>query len=531
MSNDPNVQERHNDRPGIDVAVLVTALVGLAAYPLLRYGGYSGDGDAAAFARLIQSVYEANQIVPSGPTSYGNGYGYQTLALFAMELSGVTLSQFQLYVSLFLMPWIVLPAWLLYRELTGSSRGATLATVILLVQPEFLFPLLRGTHEKFTRGLILLALYFFVKSIGHHHMLSRMAGYVLGFYLVVYGIIAFNAFMSFSLLAALLLTLMLLAMMRWWRRTENTVGSVTERRLAYAVVVATVIAFVFVFYVYTPAQHNLLVLRNLFDQASALLLDVERTSTQAPYAYTAGAWVSGPIYLVMSLANWLLLAVSAVIWLRQSALMVRRRALGKQAAEILLWALYGAFAVQGMTSVGLDLVGALGSNLQVRAFASFAMLAAPLVARLVTQQLDEGTRQRPWAWGAVAATLGLVAVLSVLKATNEPLVSNKWGFYSPAEMEAIDRAEAMLPQRSLWLDFDERLEVARRLRDPVAPFGVRPDAWDRDFTTRDILVSDVIRARGIRLSATPPVEADSMVTYDNGQVQIYHLRPRTPFQR
>jgi hypothetical protein len=45
------------------------------------------------------------------------------------------------------------------------------------------------------------------------------------------------------------------------------------------------------------------------------------------------------------------------------------------------------------------------------------------------------------------------------------------------------------------------------------------------------MISDVTRARSVRLGVPLPIESDSLLTYDNGQAQIYHLRPRTPYQR
>jgi hypothetical protein len=522
---------RRGNRPRADVAVLVTALVVLAAYPLLRYGGRWGDGDSASFAGFIGNMFDAGRLMPSAGSVYPNGYAYQALGVFGLLAGGVSLSQFQLYLSFFLTPWIVLPAWMLYRELTGSARGATLATAILLVQPEFLFPLMRGTHEKFTRGLILLALYLFVKSIGHRHPLPRLASTILAFYLVIYGVIAFNNLLAFSLIAALLLALGLLAALRRWSGAQGVAGPAAERRLRYAVITATLIAFLFTFFFYQPAKQDILVMQNMVDRVATLLLNVERSTPANPYAYTAGAWVSGPAYLALTLANWILLIASAAIWLWQSLFLLRHRGHAWQADRLLLWALYGAFAIQGALSILVDRSGALAANLQLRAFPSFVMLAVPLAARAIVDWQASGKRSKAPAWAALLAALGIMAALSVLKATNEPLVSNKWAFYIPAEMRALDRADVMLADRSLWTEFDERLLTARTLRDPSEQPSVQLDAYDRDSSTRDVLVSDVIRARGVRLSATPPMEADSLLTYDNGQAQLYHLRPRTPYQR
>ena len=68
-------------------------------------------------------------------------------------------------------------------------------------------------------------------------------------------------------------------------------------------------------------------------------------------------------------------------------------------------------------------------------------------------------------------------------------------------------------------------------RQPGVPASIRLDAYAAESGTRDRLVSEVTRLRSVRLGEPLPIEADSLRTYDNGQAQIYHLRPRTQYQR
>ncbi len=515
-------------RYAAEVSALVTAMILLAAYPLLRYGGRWGETDSATFTKAIQAVFETGRLV-NNQYVYANGYGYQALSVFVMQVGGITAAQFQLYVQFFLTAWIAFPAWLLYRELTGSGRGATLATAILFVQPEFLFFLLRGTHEKFTRGLILLALYLFAKSLAQQKQGMRLASYLLAFYLTLYGTIALNNLLSSSLITALFLALVLLVVLQWWIRSKSVPGHATERRLLYAVLLGGMLAFLYTFFLYPPARSNLFVFKSMLDRTAILLLDVESSSSNLnPYAYTARAWISQPVYLALSIANWILLAVSAAIWLGQSFKLVGRRAPGWEPGQLLLWSLYGAFAIQEALSIVVDFSGALASNLQVRAFPAFVTLGAPVIASAMLHWQSSGIRFRRVAWSGTITILAVLAVLSVLKATNEPLVSNKWSFYIPAEMQALDRAGIILTNRTIWTGFDERLITAGILRDPVGWRNKNLVAWN--LADKNALVSDVIQARGRRWFMAPPIEADSFIVYDNGQAQLYHLRPRTPFQ-
>src|SRR5262245_12346018 len=120
----------------VDLTVLLTVAALIASYALLRYSGYWGEGDTSTFTRAIRSVMDTGRIAPEGYFLYGNGYGYPSLVVFLANICGLTLTDIQLYAAPLMMVWLVLPAWLAYRELTGTKHAATLATVILLIQPE-----------------------------------------------------------------------------------------------------------------------------------------------------------------------------------------------------------------------------------------------------------------------------------------------------------------------------------------------------------------------------------------------------------
>jgi hypothetical protein len=513
----------------VDIMILFAVAALIAVYALLRYSGHWGEGDTSTFSRAIRSVADSGRIAPPGKFVYGNGYSYSSLVVFLMNLCGLSLAEVQIYGASLMMVWLVLPAWLAYRELTESRRGATLATVILLIQPELLFAVLRGTHEKFTRGLMLLCIYLLLQSLRSRHNLARFIGLVLAFYIVGYAIITFNNLMATSFTVAVGLALGLS-----WAITRRELlaahfASAMIRRLAYVVAVLGVLAVLFSFYAYLPSRQGLLLIESMWERTSALLLNVEQQSSN-PYAVINSIWINSTVYFLVSLANWLLLLSSAIIWMWQSVRWLRRRSGPQGERELLLWAFYGAFAFQGGLSIIVDTSGALASNLQHRIFPSFAMLAAPLVAR----QLAGWQPRRPLVarLGDTALGLGIgaLAVLSALKATNEPLLSNKWLFYEPGELQAVAWSNEKLAYRFLWSEYDERLFAAMRIANSATNLDVNiiPDVSDQGV--RDALISDVTRSHSERLSQPLPIEADSFITYDNGQAQIYHQRPRTPYQ-
>jgi hypothetical protein len=287
---------------------------------------------------------------------------------------------------------------------------------------------------------------------------------------------------------------------------------------------------IFTFYAYPPALQQLRVLKTVGDQMAALFLPVEGTAIN-PYAVVSAGWVSLPVYFMVSLANWILLVLSAVIWLSQSYKWWVKRQGPQEQVELLLWAFYGAFAFIGAVSVIVDVSGALGANLQHRMFPSFAAIAAPLVARWVINWKPQQRWKTRLGYAALAAGMGLLAILSIFKATNEPLLSNKWMFYLPTEMQAIHWAEGGLAGRELWTEFDERLSAAFLIQNGGEKGGVIIKQYEALPSTRDFLISDVTRSRSLRLSQPLPITSDSLVTYDNGQSQVFHLRPITSYQR
>lgn len=513
-----------------ELAPLFGTAVLMAAYAVLRYGGLWGEVDTQAFTQAIQTVVDTGTLKPEpGYFVYSNGYGYPALAMFLMNVSGLDLPTLQIYGSVLLMVWVIFPAWLLYRELTGTSHGATLATVILLAQPEFLFPILRGTHEKFTRGLMLLCMYLLIRSMRSRHKLNQLVALVLIFYLAAFSLITFNVLFATSFILALSLALVLSqVVMRRSRLPSHSAQSVILR-LVYVTIALLVLAFVFIFYIYEPAHHSLRMMQSVVDQLAALFLDVEKVSN--PYAVISTGWISLPVYLTVSIANWLLLAGSAAIWIWQGICWLQHRRQLQTESELLLWAFYGAFAFMSALSIVVDVSGAIAQNLQHRLFPSFAMLAVPMVAKQLMTLRPRRALARRLAYTGLWVGMGLLVVLSTFKATNEPLLSNKWLFYLHAEARALDWAGDKLADRTVWVGFDERLSVAMIIRTGTAPRNVQIDRFDVGRDTRNFLISDVIRNRSLRISVPLPIETDDLVTFDNGQVQIYHRRPHTPYQR
>ena len=149
-----------------------------AAYYTGRFGGRWADSDSGGFSQWILLLLDEGRLLSSTEAVYSNGYAFQVIAAFAIVIGGFEVGALQQVIFPFVAALVALPAWLLYRELTGSARGATIASVLLLAQPEFLFVLLRGSHEKFTRAFMFVALYCLMRGFRLRHRPLLLAAHI-----------------------------------------------------------------------------------------------------------------------------------------------------------------------------------------------------------------------------------------------------------------------------------------------------------------------------------------------------------------
>jgi hypothetical protein len=522
-------------------AVPIVYALAVATFFVLRSLGRWTENDTAALASAISGVIRAERLLPSDGTAYVNGYAYQALMALLASSTGLTVPTLQQVLSPFLFVAVLVPvAWVTYRELTGRAATATLATMLLLLQPELLFVSLRGSHEKVTRTLMLLAILLLARSLRPDQRPGRFAVYVVLFYAAAYGIVASNNMFGTSFVAALVVTLLASWLLSAFGRTGIApLGRRLTGRLLYSTVILLGVAFVFTFYAYPPATNQLDVYEEIWKKVTVLLLNVggEEGPAGDPYGLVVAGWISLPVYFLVSLANWLLIVGSVLFWLRDGWRWLVRREVPTPSSW-LLWLLFAAFALQGALSVAVDFSGAIGTNFQHRAFASFAIIGAPVLARGLMPLLSGADRRARTNQRLAAVLIGGLAVLSLLKATNEPLLSHKWMFYEPQEMQAVRWATANMRNATIATDFDERLTTAYLLEVtsglPVDQRAVDNNwlsQYRRDPANRDFLISDTTRRRAARLGVALPAVADQLLVYDNGTTQLYHLVPQTHLQR
>lgn len=517
------------------ISVFPVALCALlaAGYFVSRYVGQWTDSDTANLTVAAAAVLKEGTLVPSSG-GYGQGFLYQAVLVFITAISGVDLSPLQFLVYPFVAAALSLVAFVLYRELTGEGLAGALATLFLFAQPDFLFVIFRGSHEKMTWLAAMLAIFLLVRSFRALGKPAPFAMHIVLFYAAAFAVISSNAFFGSSFILAMTVSLLagLVAQRVACKRSADTVPKPIVTRLLYVVAAAMVVWFLELFYLYRPALGALIHLEQALDKAAAVALGNEPKFD--PYAVVGWGWVSLPAYLGLVLPSWIAGACSFVLWTRAGRRFLGGENVLQQPPQFLLWLLYGGFGVQFALSIGLDQAGAIGGNLQQRFFPAVMLVAFPIIAQAMVQFWH--SRSSAWQRGllalAVCVFMAWASAASLLKATNDPWLSNYWMFWMQPEDRAIRWADDHLRYRSVWLGVDGiRLSSYAATMGFGSKSGNERDQWSVNVNTRDILLSSTEEGVSVRRTIPlPDVRVEHRV-YDNGTVAGYHLRPRTPYQR
>jgi hypothetical protein len=504
------------------VWLLIVLLLGfiVSGYYVYRYHGLWTENDTATITLTIESMREQSVLLPSR-LFYQHGFGYQAVSLTLLYVTGLSTQTLQTILYPFLAAaGLILTSFIFFREVLHDHRAAALASMLLIFQPDILFVTLRGSHEKLTWPLMMLALAILYRSFGQP--LRKMAIYVGLFYLVVFAIDSTNVFFGSVFLVAVVLSMALgFLLFRFWRNRQPQLPRLDVQRLMYISLSGGILIFIFIVYIYPPALANLRLFRNILDQLSALLLSFEVKAQ--PYGYISIGWINSQVYLILTIFTWLVIAVSFLLWLRHGWKMLKGEA-EQGLEENLDWLLYSGFAIQIGISIMVDFSGALAANLQLRLFPSFTVMAIILLVRYLSQTIANthlGINQRKIVLGLSGMLSAWFVLASVLKATNEPSLSNKWTFYLTPEKFAIEWVDAHLTKAEIWIGVDERLNtIFNSFYALDSQSGNHYISGKIIPNIRFVLSTEVdrLRAKRLRFQLLPTSYWDQI--YDNGQSQV-----------
>ncbi len=493
-----------------------------------RYSAGLSDTDTFAFYQFINNMSESGKLI-SGSLNYGQGYGFPSFSTFLVTLTGLDASLFLKVVYSVLGLALVAMAFTFFSIVTGSVKLASLSAFFVLLQPEILFVLLRGNHEKVTLALVILAMLVLVKAPLASNSLAVYGKFMVIFYLFSYSLITTNVGFASSWIFAVATSCAVGYLISWL--LSHSEAQAEMKRLFYISVSCLIFVFMFVFYLYLPSLYFVQALSNVLKQATVLLLGAEISTN--PYDVINFAWGNPFKYLGLTIFNWTVLLMSFAMWAKLGVGMITNRFEVPRTPLLMLWLFYGAFGFQLFLAAASDQTGAIGGNFQIRMFPIFMLFAIPL-AVLALDSLVLNVRRE----GSLRVITGVFLPLCFLwfavgglwKATNEPNLSNNWVFHVALEKEGIQWAADHLMHSKMWVDFDQRLKV---IDDPVTNSFKETNYFDGPVIgkdTRYVMISRIIEERSRRIGMPLPNVRQENRVYDNGFTEIYQFRPRTIYQ-
>ena len=516
-------------RANLYLVLLVLCALLVPTYVAIRFAGRWLDVDAARLTRASRGVNDEGRLVPT-TWAYPFGFVYPALNAFLAQVGGASVETLQTLVQPYLIALLVPIAFVAFRALTENTGIALLATLMLCLQPEFVFEAVRSSHGKVTYALALGTLYVLGRSLAASA--RTFARWVILFYILAFGLIASNSFFASSYVFGIAFAFVGGLVLQWRRTGAGSQRTSRLRRLLYTALSCSLLLFMFQFYLYPPGTQQVFFFKTSLQRLAGFFLDLEVTAS--PYAYVGSTWPSTGVYVLLTMFNWAILLLSFVVWCAQGWKLLWR---GEQTSTVpaFLWLLYTAFAALLAGAVVLDLGRVLSANLQVRIFPHLMLVAIPLSATGVSWGIRNLGRRGPatrWAVAiSLAACVTFFSAACLIKVTNDPLVSNKWGFHSYAEGTSVSWIRDHVRYASVGIGLDDRVYPLAVTYTDWPVISLRSLWGAADPSTRYYLVSDITEAWRARPGLSlPDVDAD-MQLYDSGQVQLYYTRPKTPYQR
>jgi hypothetical protein len=189
-----------------------------------------------------------------------------------------------------------------------------------------------------------LAVWLLVRSVRNRGDPARFRIHLALALVMTYSLVCTNALfgMSFVLAMGTAFAIAWLANRLWPAVRQVAVDA--SRLLGWVAVAAAVITGLVILIIYPPILDSIRALSVIPGALVDLILN--GGVSKNPYATLSSAWVSTAIYLLLSAANFVLLATSALVWIWMGWGWLRGRT-PRRSALWMLWSLYAAFAFGG----------------------------------------------------------------------------------------------------------------------------------------------------------------------------------------
>jgi hypothetical protein len=535
---------------GLRAIALVTALgLTFGAYFVLRYAGLWSEQDTAAFMNIVVAMGDAGRLFY--PSAYPHGFGYGVWMNTLAAATGVDVATLtQVYAPMIGTVFLAVFSFAAYRRLLASEELGMLATAVIFLVPEVVFTVSRGNHEKLTVALTLLVFLAFVRSFTalHYGDWREFAGWLVVLHVANGTMLTMNLFFGSTFVFASSVILVVALLLSPW------VAAVTiafRRRLAAMAAVGWLMVILTMWHVYPPAGANVALLNTTVERLVEFFVGTFGRGAQEadaglsfdvsnPYEVTQTDWASPLVYLVVSSFRGVFFLVSFATWIALLVRTVRGRD-SVRMDRLTLVALYGAFGILLAAAIPVDFMNlSAGSNLQVRVYTYFSLIAPPLFVVGLTQIAiwAQGARLGIVVRGAGAAVMSGFLILSLLKSSLDPMVSNRWLFYRPSEIAAVQFWDTRHRRAMLWLEQEGRVRYGFAMHYPGGTLYWGGSHYGNVFVmgassplATHALSSPLIVENVAAWSSPGPLHWIGNRTYDNGFAQVYQRLPVTPFQR
>lgn len=533
-------------------------------YLISRYGGLVADGDVSYFTKAIQDFQVHGGLGEF--IRYSNGIGFQIIATEMSDITGLTIPQVQLFPFGF---FYLIIAYLLFRELTDSKYTAFIGAAILSFLPDLLFITARGTHERYTFFLFLLALFILVRYSKTSLSFQKSAKYLAIIYLSLLTIGLLNQWFFVLILIAIIATTFLGLIQSFIFKLDGNpykkmlfsiipviplsyllVQYGTSSNTTFSGVISIWIRQFFTFFPHVPvlpllglaillvlifyaiqkrARHFILQqcintpINNLkkFKLDKRILYGIVLLLflVWIPFVYyfiapSNTTFHSPAIYFFLTGIYWIILPISVLMGLiivKHYTIDKNSKYAHKNLGALLFLSFFGLFGL----SIFIDRIihSGIGDNLELRVFPYLLVFSACGAACALSEFSMTIVKAR---WKKLFALLIIFAfvifsISSLLKATNDPSVSDFKIYYSPEEKNGINWIEINSLQRSIW--FEE------------GRFSTAFNFDSSDYAYKNVRVAQENTAGMFMITPDYLIESENFDSrtkvYDNAKVMIF----------
>ena len=510
--------------------ILIVIFAGLRySYTISRLGMTIADYDTFLLSKVTFRIDEADSILEA-TRAYDHGYGYQSFLIFLKEMTGLELHTLQLLVVPLATSLTSLVAFMAIKMITGSAYSAFFATILLYLQPDFIFVTWRGSHESIDWILVLCMIFVLARTVKGDLRIRAAWRYVFLFYILFFGLVSSSTFITTSLVGVILLAFLFGVFIRMARSIIRNVQIRpvnSGQRFFYIGVLSIIIIYVHMFFIYTVTQSSLDAVGSVIGAFLYIIFGVEQSANA--YGYVDRTWLNPQGYLLINSITWFILLGGFSSWLVMVWRYFRR---SMDDMHFFLMCLYFGFGTVFALAIIFDLGGLFSGNLQVRVIIGIMVVSIIVLSHVGTLFLNFiAPGYRRGIMVAISIALFTFSTLGPLKTTLEPLVNQRWVFISRDELLATEWIVNRSNGSVIWGGMDGRIPTGSRFynldwtEDDVLFYG--ETRTDPNF----YMISNLERLRWLRVERPLPQFDNENLVYTNGDSQVYRRLPQTPYQR